>query len=428
MLWLGVVWLCWTSWTFASLPVSRLLDLPHTRLADDTLRSFSYDAENQLTTNWVANAWKQEFVYDAFGRKRIERTYGWSAGAWSKTNETRYVYDGLLAIQERNSTNGVLVTYTRGLDLSASLARTDGSGSAFYHADGTGNVTTLIDARNNIAARYEFDPFGRQLAQWGPLADANRYRFSSKELQPLSGLYYYGFRYLDPSLQRWPNQDPIGEAGGLNLHRFVGNSPLNTVDPYGLDFHLYNSGPGDGTVFVSGPMSYVTGDTALEQLASGAADIVPMAGNLMYNSGHGVLKLLGVLDQATEDFLAWFTGDSQLAKSLNNVLAVAPIGWPEKLGKLGKLEKAAAECEKAAKTISTGRTVPNSLKEKLAMEQVMAKPMGTTPPRMPPMSDTKNNLLAADGWVKRVQNVNGVEIHYVENTKTGQVLDFKFKD
>jgi hypothetical protein len=79
-----------------------------------------------------------------------------------------------------------------------------------------------------------------------------------------------------------------------------------------------------------------------------------------------------------------------------------------------------------AKKISTGRTVPNSLKEKLAMEQVMAKPMGTTPPRMPPMSDMKNNLLAADGWVKRAQNVNGVEIHYVENTMTGQVLDFKF--
>jgi len=80
------------------------------------------------------------------------------------------------------------------------------------------------------------------------------------------------------------------------------------------------------------------------------------------------------------------------------------------------------------KAISTGRTIPNSLKEKLAMEEVMAKPMGTTSPRMPSMSDTKNNLLAADGWVKRVQNVNGVEIHYVENINTGKVLDFKFKD
>ena len=56
----------------------------------------------------------------------------------------------------------------------------------------------------------------------------------------------------------------------------------------------------------------------------------------------------------------------------------------------------------------------------------MANPMGITPSRMPPMSDMKNNLLAADGWVKRVQNVNGVEIHYVENISTKQMVDFKF--
>ncbi|MBE4582510.1 MafB [Vibrio navarrensis] len=44
------------------------------------------------------------------------------------------------------------------------------------------------------------------------------------------------------------------------------------------------------------------------------------------------------------------------------------------------------------------------------------------------MSDTKNNLLHEDGWVKRTQNVNGVEIHYVENINTNEVIDFKFKD
>ncbi|OUY06103.1 mafB [Acinetobacter populi] len=62
------------------------------------------------------------------------------------------------------------------------------------------------------------------------------------------------------------------------------------------------------------------------------------------------------------------------------------------------------------------------------MEQVKNNPQGKTPPRMPKMSDSKNNLYAEDGWVKRAQNVNGVEIHYVENTKTGQTIDFKFKD
>ena len=36
------------------------------------------------------------------------------------------------------------------------------------------------------------------------------------------------------------------------------------------------------------------------------------------------------------------------------------------------------------------------------------------------MSDTKNGWLAKDGWVKRVQNVNKIEIHYIENTRTGE--------
>jgi hypothetical protein len=60
------------------------------------------------------------------------------------------------------------------------------------------------------------------------------------------------------------------------------------------------------------------------------------------------------------------------------------------------------------------------------MEEVKANPMGIMLSRTPSMSDTKNNLLAADGWVKRAQNINGVEIHYVENISTQQMVDFKF--
>jgi len=37
------------------------------------------------------------------------------------------------------------------------------------------------------------------------MATANVYRFSSKEVHPNSGLYYYGFRFYDPTLQRWLN-------------------------------------------------------------------------------------------------------------------------------------------------------------------------------------------------------------------------------
>jgi RHS repeat-associated protein len=104
----------------------------------------------------------------------------------------------------------------------------------YHHSDGAGNVTALSDASQNVVARYEYDAYGRLVGKWGTLADVNRYRFSSKEVHQQSGLYYYGFRFYDPTLQRWLNQDPIGEAGGVNLFRFVGNSSINAFDPFGL--------------------------------------------------------------------------------------------------------------------------------------------------------------------------------------------------
>ena len=110
-------------------------------------------------------------------------------------------------------------------------------------------------------------------------------------------------------------------------------------------------------------------------------------------------------------------------KAIDNLEAAGEISSKEAKA----LRKAAAD-KVADIGKSTGRTEPKNLTEKLAMEEVKSNPNGTTPPRMPAMSDTKNGWLAEDGWVKRVQNVNGVEIHYIENTKTGQKTDFKFKD
>ena len=253
-------------------------DLNGNTLTNGT-RTFDYDDENQLVRITEPAVWKSEFAYDGKMRRRIRKEFTWQSSAWVQTNEVHYVYDGNLVIQERDANNLPQVTYTRGNDLSGTLqgaggiggllARTENSspafiawviiqggggpmphytGSAYYHADGNGNVTALIDGNQSIVAKYLYDPYGNILSQSGPLADANLYRFSSKEYHPNSGLVYYLYRLYDSRLQRWQNRDPFGDYGFQelsaanalqrtdgNLYVFVDNSPLAKIDAWGLE-------------------------------------------------------------------------------------------------------------------------------------------------------------------------------------------------
>jgi RHS repeat-associated protein len=227
-------------------------------LLNDGQRYFSYDDENQLTSVTVSNAWRSEFTYDGLLRRRKRVEYAAAGTTWVKTNEVRYVYDGRLALQERDGSNLPLINYTRGKDLAGDfesaggigglLARTDAgllaagspSGHSFYNADANGNVTCLINLSNAVVAQYSYDPFGNVISKNGSLADANLYRFSSKEYHPNSGLSYYLYRYDDFNLQRWLNRDPICELGGLNLYRYCANACLSKIDPLGLDTYVCN--------------------------------------------------------------------------------------------------------------------------------------------------------------------------------------------
>jgi len=244
---------------------------------------YTYDDENRLATmatdtNYTATGsrWKSDFTYDGLGRlrKRIDST--WTAmggGSWNPGTTTYYIYSGMRVIQERSSSSVPTVSYTRGSDLSGSFegaggvggllsrshAYQSGSGSFtnhnYYHGDGNGNITYLVNTNQTVAASYRYDPFGRTISSSGTLSVANTYRFSSKEIHPNSGIYYYGYRFYDPNLQRWLNRDPIQEWGGINLYEFVRNNPISYVDRNGLDVYITIVG-GPSNI----PHMYVVGD------------------------------------------------------------------------------------------------------------------------------------------------------------------------
>ncbi|OAM90206.1 hypothetical protein AW736_09370 [Termitidicoccus mucosus] len=91
-----------------------------------------------------------------------------------------------------------------------------------YHPayDGNGNLMALTRAgTGEMAAAYEYDPFGNQLRASGSYARENPIRFSGKYHDHETGLTYSGFRYYSASLGRFINCDPLEERGAWALYK-----------------------------------------------------------------------------------------------------------------------------------------------------------------------------------------------------------------
>jgi RHS repeat-associated protein len=207
-----------------------------------------WDGNNQLIEVTPYGGSTIKYHYDPLGR-RLARTSG--------SNRTYWFYDGWNPIAEVSGavhTTGTAPavtlqkTWLWGTDLSGSLQGAGGVGgllaatletggnAGVYQPlfDGNGNIGQYINSSGIAVAKYEYDGFGNSLVSGGTHAADFPHRFSTKPLDPESGLYYYGYRYLDPATGRWPSRDPIEENGGMNLYGFVENSGVNRWDRLGL--------------------------------------------------------------------------------------------------------------------------------------------------------------------------------------------------
>ena len=77
------------------------------------------------------------------------------------------------------------------------------------------------------------DPFGDNKAQ-AVSGFEYHLRFAGQVYDKETGLHYNHFRDYNPKTGRYIQSDPIGLNGGINTYAYVGNNPLNFVDPLGL--------------------------------------------------------------------------------------------------------------------------------------------------------------------------------------------------
>ncbi|AGP39429.1 RHS repeat domain-containing protein [Sorangium cellulosum] len=101
-----------------------------------------------------------------------------------------------------------------------------------------GSASLEVDAAGLVIGYEEYHPYGTT-AYWsaasGIEVSQRRYRYTGKEKDEETGLYYHGARYYAPWLGRWTSADPAGLVDGPNLYVYVVGNPLKSIDSTGLE-------------------------------------------------------------------------------------------------------------------------------------------------------------------------------------------------
>lgn len=101
------------------------------------------------------------------------------------------------------------------------------------HTDYLGTPRIITDSGNTTVWKWlNIDSFGANL----PDTQTINYnlRFAGQYFDNESKLHYNYYRTYNPQTGRYMQSDPLGLAAGANTYNYVGNNPLNAVDPLGL--------------------------------------------------------------------------------------------------------------------------------------------------------------------------------------------------
>ncbi|MDR6959123.1 insecticidal toxin complex protein TccC [Pseudomonas brassicacearum] len=209
-------------------------------------RSLAWDLRNQLgSVTPITRASglddSERYVYAGDGQ-RVRKLRTLQTSSRTLAAEVRYLPGLELRADSSNGESLQVVTVQGGLDsvriLHWESPPPSGENDHYRYScsDHLGSISLELDHDARIISREHFYPFGETAYLAGDNEVEVSYktlRYSGKE-RDATGLYYYGFRYYAPWLQRWVNPDPAGEVDGLNLYRMVRNNPLTFFDTDGL--------------------------------------------------------------------------------------------------------------------------------------------------------------------------------------------------
>jgi RHS repeat-associated protein len=222
-------------------------------------RYYAWDEENRLIRS-VDNNIAVDYRYGADGQR---------AAKYSKNGESLY-FDSMWQVQtdypDLRQLKNIYVGQTR-IATRVNIAgyeneSSDEANTYYYHPDHLGSAQLVTDHEGKEYERIEYTPYGESWIE--KAADGVNmlpFRFTGKELDAETGLYYYGARYLNPKTSVWISADPAlgeylpvapvddearkhngnlpGQGGVFNLvnlavYHYAANNPVKYTDPTGM--------------------------------------------------------------------------------------------------------------------------------------------------------------------------------------------------
>jgi RHS repeat-associated protein len=230
-------------------------------------QAFTHDA-NGNQTSWQddISAQNREIVWDEENRIRELSDngelllYGYDASGTrvykSKGNQQTVSINGKKAAQTSGTGNYTIYVnpygevysggYTKhvfieGQRIASTLVTTSAGNKQqnfqyYYHPDHLGNSSYITDASGEVYQHLEYFPFGESFVVEQSNGQRTPYLYNGKELDDVTGLYYYGARYYDPVTSIWESVDPswdLPQQVDESPYAYVGNNPVVFFDPDG---------------------------------------------------------------------------------------------------------------------------------------------------------------------------------------------------
>ena len=196
-------------------------------LTSDGTRHFTYDTENRLLTE--SGPVTLALSYDPMGRLQQSVING---------TTIQFLYDGDKLVGEYPSSgNTPLRRYVHGPSEDDPLIWYEGgtmtpSNASYLIPDRQGSIVATGNTSGALSVNYPYDAYGGPNA-WGTVGTVARFRYTGQAAIPEAQLYYYKARVYDPASGRFLQTDPVGYGPDVNWYLYVGDDPVNHVDPNG---------------------------------------------------------------------------------------------------------------------------------------------------------------------------------------------------